>query len=74
MLENLTTTKWDSEWEDVVEKPVANLDRTLKSTGAQNSQNNTNANCSSERLVRVQSMVAYCNPGMKECLREAYSQ
>ena len=74
MSKNLTTTKWDSEWEDVVEKLSPNLDRTLKSTGAQDSQNNTNADCSPERLVRVQSMVSYRNPRMKERLREAYWQ
>jgi hypothetical protein len=49
-----------------------NLDRTLKSRGAQDSQNNTNAHCSPERLVRVQSMVAYRDPGLKERLREAF--
>lgn len=69
---NLTTTKRNSERENIAEKPAADLDRTLKSTGTQDSQNNTNTNCSPERLVRIQSMVAYRNAGMKERLREAY--
>ena len=59
----------DSEWENMAERAVANLDRALKSTGAQDSQNNTNANWSPERLVRVQSMISYRNPRMKERLR-----